>query len=64
MTLNHCEHCGNLTRNPEDAYGEFVCSDCLDNEAEAAYERQCEDYYGGSGPKSLQQQQIEAWRLK
>ena len=59
-----CERCGDPTSNPEDDYCEHVCDNCEQNAAEAAYERQCERFYGGDGPKSLQQQQIEARRLK
>lgn len=63
---NHCERCGELTINPENEYGEFVCESCLDNEAEAAYERHCEAFHDGRATqfKTLQQQQIEARRLK
>jgi len=59
-----CERCGDPTNNPEDDYCEHVCNSCLDNAAEAAYERQCESIYGGDGPKNLQQQQIESCKFK
>lgn len=61
---NACDCCGNGTTNAEDEYGEFICDSCLNNRAEAAYERFCSDFYGGEGPKTLREQQIEAWRLK
>ena len=50
----------------ENEYGEFICEDCEQNAAEAAYERFCEDFHDGGNTsfKSLQQQQIEARRLK
>lgn len=61
-----CEHCDAPTANPENEYGEFVCDDCAFNRAEAAYERHCEDFHDGAAMqfKTLQQQQIEARRLK
>jgi hypothetical protein len=31
----------------EDEYGEFVCVNCDQNAAEAAYERLCEDFHDG-----------------
>lgn len=37
--------------------------DMEQNEAELAYERQCERFYGGGAP-SLREQQIAAMRLK
>ena len=66
MPQNHCERCGALTINLEDDYGEFICTDCRDNEAEAAWERHCSDFHDGGSTKfiSLQQQQIEARRFK
>lgn len=61
-----CDCCDNVTANPENEYGEIVCDDCLQNEAERAYERHCEAFHdgGATGFKSLQLQQIEARRLK
>lgn len=64
LPANHCDKCGSLTINREDEYGEFVCESCLDNQAEAAYELQCEDFHGGSGPLPLRDQQIAAMKLK
>ena len=63
-TSNRCDPCGQLTCNSEDEYGEFVCDDCVSNRNEQAYERFCSDFYGGSGPRSLLDQQIEAMKLK
>lgn len=58
---NHCDKCGDLTTQPEDDYGEFICVDCADNAAERAWERHCNDY---EGPLPLRQQQINAMKLK
>lgn len=64
--MNHCDICNQPTDNTEDAFGEYVCDDCLQNRAEAAWERHCEAFHdgGSSWPRSLQEQQIEARRLK
>lgn len=35
----------------EDEYGEFVCANCDQNAAEAAYERLCEDYHDGGSTR-------------
>lgn len=59
-----CTSCDNTTLNPENEYGEFVCDGCEQNAAEAAYERQCEDFHGGGGPLPLREQQIQALKLK
>jgi len=63
---NHCDRCGNLTIAPENDYGEFICMPCLENEAEAAWERHCEDFHDGGCTRfnSLEQQQEAARRLK
>lgn len=65
----HCERCECFvaaSKVSENDYGEFVCDDCEQNAAEAAYERFCADFHDGGNTsfKSLQQQQIEARRLK
>ena len=61
--VTHCEKCG-CALNGEaaliEATEEIWCHSCADNAAEAAYERFCEDFQF----KTLQQQQIEARRLK
>lgn len=63
---NVCNRCVELTIAPEDDYGEFICMSCRENEAEAAYERQCEAYHDGGSTqfRSLQQQQIDAMKFK
>lgn len=63
---NPCEKCGTLTANPENDYGEFICDDCEQNAAEAAYERFCSDFHDGGNTsfRTLRDQQIEARRLK
>lgn len=63
-----CRECDNEILGPcitddWDAGGECWCSsDCLDEhqsrEAEAAYERSLEDYYGGGGPLTMREQQM------
>lgn len=59
-----CERCSWVTTNPENEYGEFICDDCEQNAAEAAWERYCENFYGGSDPLTIREQQIEARRFK
>lgn len=39
-----------MTLATEDVHGDPLCRDCYDGRAEAAYDRSCEDFYGGSGP--------------
>jgi hypothetical protein len=60
-SFKSCEHCEHPTGNPENEYGEIICNDCLDNSAEAAWERFCSNY---EGPLPLIEQQIQARRLK
>ena len=64
--INPCERCNDPTINAENDFGEFVCDECEQNAAEAAYERHCEAFHDGGATqfKSLQQQQIEARRFK
>ena len=61
-----CDRCGEDCFNPENEYGEFICESCEQNAAERAYERHYADFHDGCANqfKSLQQQQIEARRLK
>ena len=52
-----------------DEYDDIYCDEsCLEghreNQNERAYERQLEDFYGGSGPVTLDEQHREAWKLK
>lgn len=63
---NACDCCGNGTTNAEDEYCEFICDDCLDNRAEAAWERHCEDFHDGGCTSfiSLEQQMAGARKLK
>jgi len=65
-TAARCDKCQALTTNPENDYGEFICEDCEQNAAEAAWERFCADFHDGGSTSfnSLQQQQIEARKLK
>jgi hypothetical protein len=60
-----CQKCAGPHGKLND-YGEFICESCVNNEAEAAYERLMESYHdgGATGWKTLQQQQIEAMRFK
>ena len=69
--MNQCTECERqgvvlFTANHENEYGELICVDCEANAAERAYERHCEDFHDGGSTKfkSLQQQQIEARKLK
>jgi hypothetical protein len=65
-SANLCDKCDAPTSNPEDDYGEFICDDCLQNTAEAAWERHCEDFHDGGCTRfiSLEQQMADARRLK
>lgn len=54
-----CEACEAPTNNPEDAYGEHICDDCLQNRDEAAWERHCTTDH-----TTLRDQQIAALRFK
>jgi hypothetical protein len=64
--FNPCERCNDTTINVENEYSEFICDDCEQNAAEAAYERHCEDFHDGGATQfiSLQEQQAAARRLK
>jgi hypothetical protein len=61
-----CVKCSHPTTNQENDYGEIVCDSCLQNEAESAYERLCEDFHDGGCTSfiSLAEQQAEARKLK
>jgi hypothetical protein len=60
-----CDDCG---IEAEDATndGDSLCEDCVQNRAEAAWERHCEDFHDGGSTRfiSLEQQQADARRLK
>lgn len=62
-----CEHCGSWFSHQltyHDWQDEYWCSDCLDNEAEAAYDRHQESLMeNGPGP-SLGEQQAAARKFK
>lgn len=63
---NQCEFCDDMTVNPENEYGEFICESCEQNRAESAWERHCEDFHDGGCTRfnSLLDQQIAAQKLK
>jgi hypothetical protein len=65
MTPIRCDCCLGETANPENEYGEYICTSCEENrnerQAEAAYERMCED---GPAWPSLLDQQKDALRYK
>ena len=48
----------------EDGTTDLYCADCLAGQAEAAQERRDADYYGGSGPVTLEETMAAARRLK
>lgn len=66
LIVDDCRYCQerpiDLTRDdwgdPYRQYDEALyCSDdCRDNASEAAYERSMEDYYGGGGPVTIDEQ--------
>lgn len=74
LIVDDCHYCQerpiDLTRDDGgDPYREYdealYCSDdCRDNAAEGACERSMEDYYGGSGPKSMGEQLRAAYAQK
>lgn len=51
-----CDEDGVVTLATDEHMGEHYCNNCFTNMAEAAYERMCEDFYGGSGPQTVQEQ--------
>jgi hypothetical protein len=61
-----CDGCDSATANSENEYGEIICDDCLQNAAERAWERHCEDFHDGGSTRfvSLQQRQADAKKLK
>ncbi len=54
-----CERCIEREEHPpegtERENGAVLCDDCCDRESEAAHERMLENYYGGSGPVTVQE---------
>ncbi len=65
-SCNFCDCCDGPCAAPENEYGEFICENCEQNRAEAAYERFCADFHDGGATqfKSLREQQIEALKFK
>ncbi len=61
-----CERCRTATENRENGFGELICDGCMANDAEAAYERFCEDFHDGGSTRfvTLEQQMADARRLK
>jgi hypothetical protein len=63
-----CDRCDSQTANPENEYRENICDNCLQNAAEAAWERHCEDFHDGGStapwPDIERLRQIEAQKLK
>lgn len=64
--MNKCTTCDAPALTGENEYGEFICDNCEQNAAEAAYERHCSDFHDGGATRfnSLEQQQEAARRLK
>jgi hypothetical protein len=67
--MANCERCiekhdREREGTPQDYTGEVLCDDCRDTLAEAAHERFLEDYYGGSGPVTIQEQYDAAAKVK
>lgn len=58
-----CQTCGKLTWGCDD-YDEPLCMSCTENLDEAAYERQQERLMEDGGGPTLQEQQIEAMKIK
>jgi DnaJ-class molecular chaperone len=54
--LVDCEHCRGT--------GECECDECVSAASEAAWERESEDFHGGPGPLSLDEQHQRAWQQK
>ncbi len=54
-----CESCAETEDHDvpgtERENGSVLCDNCCDRESEAAYERMLENYYGGSGPQTIQE---------
>lgn len=64
--MARCHRCNALVGGIEDEYGEFICEDCEQNAAEAAWERHCEAFHDGGATqfRSLRDQQIDAMKVK
>ena len=59
-TLTMCEGCEKRSAVPGSEY----CQECIDNAAEAAYERQQEAFYGGGEPVTMDEIHRAAWDEK
>jgi hypothetical protein len=44
----------NLGNDAMRYFGKHLCDDCVQDESESAHERWVADYYGGSGPSTVQ----------
>lgn len=51
-----CDERGEYTLATEERNGEALCASCATSHDEAAYERSLSDYYGGSGPQTINEQ--------
>lgn len=60
-----CTNCEKLAPDASDD-GDELCENCIQNRAERAYERYCEDFHDGGSTRfnSLRDQQIAAMKLK
>lgn len=63
-----CEKCGDPIENAVlDDYDRYICLDCQSDEAEAAYERMCEDFHDGGStawPDAERKRMEKARKLK
>lgn len=62
MDIECCGYC--LEEFPADVLVDDCCPECADRRNEAAYERQCEAFYGGDAPQTQDEQHRAAWRIK
>lgn len=60
-----CEHCGSAFGAPEynESVDEYWCESCIDNENEAAYDRQ-QAANLESPPESAREEQLRTWEEK
>lgn len=56
-----CIRCGEDVIDPPDVDWP-LCPPCEDTRNEAAYERQCESFYGGDGPQTDTERYEQAWK--
>lgn len=62
MDVDYCMDC--LEEFPVGTLVEGYCPVCNEIRNEAAYERQCADFYGGDEPQTQAEQYRAAWRVK